>query len=274
MGKDKTSQGLVQSEFLKVREAFKAWEYLAENLDPVFVKDHINGAPLPKLERDAFGLLVLEPKGMQVLDEAVFAATPYEGKAVMLKHIDQLADNLTQFNNPGVLYDRNIFEAARIELVRLNNLGLTGFDVPGSANAVPDAITVLETLKEDIAFYHSAIETKSPQVAARIEKLFRGSIGYLKLHSDFNKLDRLYFLKQFINPLYSDLLVAQRLLGIEMMREAMNLLPPYNYESENLFANDFLDPFRYLTLPQAIYSDSLVHLGRTLFFDPVLSVNR
>src|SRR5690606_27932637 len=101
------------------------------------------------------------------------------------------------------------------------------------------------------------------------------SIKYLKANNSFDTLDRPYFLKEFVNPLYSDLLILHKESGIEFMQEvtANHLLPPYNNLSNNLFANDFLDHFKYIGLPKNLYNESLVDLGRTLFFDPVLSSN-
>jgi cytochrome c peroxidase len=264
----------LRKQYLQVRVRYKSFEYLAEHLDPVFMKDHINGSPLPKLERNSFGLNVLEPNGMQVLDEAVFAATPFLEKETIIAQTDWLLDKLKSFNTPAFLYDRNVFEAMRTGLIRVFTLGLTGFDTPGSGNAVADATTVLETMQQDIQLYLPFIAQHSKPLADSIDTRFTQAIQYLHIHPDFSQPDRLFVLTAFINPLYKELLDAQEMLEIELIDEVVDdaQLPPYNYRSRNLFANDFIDASRYMTLPRSLYTAQLAALGKTLFFDPVLSL--
>jgi len=271
----KTTAAKLREQYLQVRTAFKKWEYLAEHLDPVFMKEQINGAPLPKLERNSFGLNELLPKGMQVLDEAVFAENVKEEAQTIIDQTNGLLEDLSAFNAPGQLYDRNIFEGARQELIRIFTLGLTGFDVPGSRNAIVDATISLQTMQSDLALYDAAIAQKDKALALHITSNFRDGISYLKANNNFDQLDRLYVLKKVINPLFKNLLLAQQTLEIETVYEVVDdvMLPPLNQQATNLFANDFLDATRYLTLPKSLQSTQLVELGRTLFFDPILSLN-
>ena len=45
------------SKYRKLRDAFKAFEYLGENSDPTLFKVFLNGSPLPKMEENSY-----EPK--------------------------------------------------------------------------------------------------------------------------------------------------------------------------------------------------------------------
>lgn len=264
----------LQQRFLEVRKAFKAWEYLGEYMDPQFVKDNINGAPLPKLERNTFGIVVMQPRGMQQIDDMLFGGTLAENKTELLAHTDKLLNALSDYKNlPSSIYDRIVFEAVRAEIVRIHTLGLTGFDVPGSGNSVNDAIIALQTIQQDLLLYKPLFEKTDKLNAGLFYTKLAESIEYLQQHNDFNTLDRLQFLTDFLNPMFSKILLLHKASGVEMLHETTQafLLPPYNHQTDNLFANDFLNPFKYIGLPQELYTSELVELGRTLFYDPVLS---
>lgn len=271
-----TSTEELQLRFLELRRAFKAWEYLGEHLDPMMVKDKVNGAPLPKIERNSFGLNILQPKGMQVLDELIFADNANENRSIITQEVILLTDALREVSNIDYpIYDRTVLEAARSELVRLFTLGFTGFDVPASGNSVTDAIVVLQTMREDLALYRQLFMENDPETPSAFYNNLDGCITYLEQHNDFDNLDRLYLLRTYINPLFAGLLKLHEQSGIEMIHEVAQeyLLPPYNHKATNLFANDFLNPHKYIRLPEEINSPQLVNLGKMLFYDPVLSVN-
>lgn len=276
MNDNTASDENIQMRFLEVRRAFKAWEYLGEHLDPMMIKDKVNGAPLPKIERNSFGINILQPRGMQVLDELIFAENIQENKDEIQRYLYMLTETLKEVATVSYsVYDRTILEAARTELVRLFTMGLTGFDVPASGNSITDAITVLQTMREDLLLYQPLfIETDATTASMFLINL-NDCISYLQQHNDFDNLDRLYVLKNYINPLFAGLLSLHRQTGIEMIHEVSQkyLLPPYNHMSDNLFANDFLDVYKYIRLPEEINSPQMVELGKMLFFDPVLSSN-
>lgn len=266
----------IQSKFLEVRRAFKAWEYLGEHLDPMMTKDKVNGAPLPKIERNSFGMNILQPRGMQVLDELIFADNIQENRDEIQRHLYMLIETMKEVATVAYpIYDRTVLEATRTELVRLFTLGLTGFDVPGSGNSVPDATIVLQTIREDLLLYKPLFMETDAATASMFYINLNDCINYLERHNDFDSLDRLYVLKTYINPLFAGLLSLHRQTGIEMIHEVTQeyLLPPYNHLSDNLFANDFLNPYKYIRLPEEINSPQMVELGKMLFFDPVLSSN-
>ena len=61
----------IVNQYRAVRNAFKQWEYLAEWENGMLVKELINGAPLPKLEKNSFASNIIEPHGLQVMDELI-----------------------------------------------------------------------------------------------------------------------------------------------------------------------------------------------------------
>lgn len=267
------SQIEVLKVYREVRDAFKQWEYLAEHLDYIFIKDQVNGAPLPKLEKKSFGLNILQPKGLQVIDELIFADSLQAVQQELLVEIKKLQTELIHYQTPQKIYDKHVFEASRIELIRLFALGLTGFDTPGSVRAIDDAVAVLKTIQEDLKLYESAISKKDKNLAKSISQDFAGCIAYLQVHQDFDQLNRIYVLKQFINPLFKNLLLAHQALQIELPSENGQKKVPFNYLATNIFDKNFLDYTAYITIPTQFLTDKTTSLGKMLFFDPLLSAD-
>ena len=262
----------IVNEYNQLRDAFKAIEFIWEYTDPIYVKDYINGAPLPKLDKSAPGILIIQPRGLQVIDELLFE------EDWNIENISEQAKLLYQaindYNFPAKINDRIVFEALRVELIRSFNLGLTGFDVPGSERSMVDAIVIFKQLNKTIECYKSRIEHVDPNLYKNIA--FKFNLGLKQLNSNipFDGFDRLNFLKEVVNPLFSDLLIAQHLLGIETIYEATTGTKfALNFEATNLFSNHILNADYYVNLPQNLSSSKLDNLGKLLFFDPILSAS-
>ncbi|MDQ3395400.1 MAG: cytochrome-c peroxidase, partial [Bacteroidota bacterium] len=275
---DESATPSVKDEFLKLRLSYKKIEFLCSYLDPEFVDDYINGPPLPGLERNAPSLNILDPEGLQVLEELVFSENPLEEKENILHYSELLQRNFSsfsQFQKTSQLTTRHIFEAVRMQLVRVFNLGITGFDSPVALNSLPEAAVSLDASYVAVKKYFPVIKGLGNDMAEEIDGKYVGAIKYLHEHNDFDSFDRLYFLKEYINPLYKIILQAHLALGIETIYEVApsNQKFPVNYYAENLFDKNFLNPFYFTELQEEKYNQKVVDLGRMLFFDPVLSSN-
>lgn len=264
----------LQKIHLDTRLSFKKIEFLIEYNDRELVKKSLNGPPLPTLMPNIPKVVVLEPVGLQVLDDLIFGDDP---KAEM-EAIDSLANllhadlqKIKAYQLSVPLQHRFVFEAARQEINRIFALGLTGFDTPGSANAIPEAKAALGAVEQAIAGYLPLINEKNAALAAEIESLFEGAKIYLSKNNDFECFDRLQYLKSFLNPLYKKLYEAHRTLGIERPEETTNRAIAFNYKAENLFAPHFLNPVFYGNVGGDALDAKKVELGRLLFFDPILS---
>lgn len=267
----------LHQQHLATRESFKAVEFLLAYLDHESINRFLNGAPLPKTEPKVPEIRIIEPKGLQVLDELVFSEDPQASIAEITKQIDKLEYNyryVYTYQRGIQLKHRQIFEAIRQELVRVITLGLTGFDTPGSANAIPEAKSAIKSLEEAFSVYLPKIIEKDKPLGDQVRSKFSEAIQYLEQHQDFDTFDRLLYLKEFINPLYGLMYVCHRKLGIETMEEVNRVPQPTNYHSRNLFADDFFDVGYFANMN---YSDPAIEkrieLGRTLFYDPILSSN-
>ncbi len=258
---------------LQARLSFKKFEYLLSYLDSEGVKDFLNGAPLLSFERAAPSMSILEPEGLQILDEMIFSEEVVELKPEITQKINTLAYEFGQIQfvqNRQYFTDRQILESMRFQLIRILTLGITGFDTPGSLNALPEAKASFEGMQTTFTPYLECLEKNK---AEKIDNLFKDVILYLTDNQDFEMFNRLIFIKKYINPLYAEILKAHQKLGIETINEVTTVKQPINYFADNIFANDFLNAQYYLQLDDRIDNKSVVELGRLLFFDPILSVN-
>ena len=89
----------------------------------------------------------------------------------------------------------------------------------------------------------------------------------------FDTFDRLEFTREIVQPLYVLLLDMQRELNIETYSESESLPLAYNEQYPYLFDEAFLNVYYFTGLTQTQDSEALKELGKTLFFDPILSAN-
>lgn len=266
----------LQTDFKNARLAYKEVEYLLAYLDEEAMVYHINGAPLPKLEKHVPEIRIFEPSGLQAIDEIVFSDDPLAEK----KHLVSLTEKmlkeykgLKNIHKRDYFSDRQVFEAVRLQLVRILSLGITGFDTPGSLHALPEAKSSLHSLSQSMNLYLSYLNKKDPALSKKIVATFKEAIEYLQNNNDFDGFDRLTFTRDYIDPLFNMVLKVQLTLGVETFYEVSNIKSAINYEAEHIFATDFLDPLYYIRISKEQDTDELAELGQMLFFDPILSKN-
>ncbi len=267
----------IRAEFLQLRLDYKRLEPLAAYFDSEFVKDYINGAPLNSLERKADdNITVLTPEGLQITEEILFDDDPDLSQVHNL--ITLLSDNLYKFKKyqePVLITDQHVFEASRFQIVRIFTMGLSGFDSPSLQQVIKEQKVSLETIQFMISNYATFLDQKNADLRMKLDKNLASTISYLDQKADFNSFDRVKFYKDYLAPLFADLLAAHQTLGIETYYETspLHLKHPVNYFSENIFDEDFLNANYYVRYPKEEYNEEVINLGKTLFFDPVLSQN-
>lgn len=275
---DEASLQLLRQAFADTRQAYKKIEYLAFHLDPFFTKKYFNAAPLLTLEPNAPQLTIVEPQGLQVLEEVIHGDEPLAKREEIRKLTEKLAEKseeFVHFQKRVHLSDRLFFEAARFHLVRVFTLGVTGFDSPVVLSSLPEARTSLQSVYDHFRLYRVLLEKKDKALYQSLDRTFADALAYLEQHQDFDSFDRLSFLKEYVNPLFGKMLDAQLALGIETYYEVppLGTKHPVNYLSRNIFDEDFLNPYYYTRMGENSYNEALLELGHTLFFDPVLSQN-
>ncbi|MEM1325332.1 MAG: cytochrome c peroxidase [Bacteroidota bacterium] len=272
---DQNSIEQLQETHLKTRLAYKRIEAFINYYDAFAVNKNLNGAPLPKTEPAVAEVFIVEPTGLQVLDELIFSDDPMVEKKEIVKHANKLAgvyQKMAMRQQTIQLEHRHVFEACRQELVRIFTLGVTGFDTPGSVNALPEAAVAMQSVSDAVAAYYPLIISAETDLVSETEVIFENAIQYVEENDDFDSFDRLIFLVDYINPLYEAIYNIHVTTGVEMVDEVNPIPMPFNYEATNLFDTDFLNLKYFSNLdldhPNA---EKRLELGRYLFFDPVLS---
>ncbi|WP_051941886.1 cytochrome-c peroxidase [Maribacter forsetii] len=264
----------LQRQVGKTRLAYKRIEFIFDYYQSAYNGAYINGAPLPKISEYFEGGNIIEPSGLQALDEAVFE----EASKKQLQRIKVLAaglrthvDYVSKIHFPLQLKPSQIIESIRSGLVRIFTLGVTGFDTPGSVNGIQESYVSLRSMKNAFMYFDADIHPKAKTKFNTINKLFEKGESLLNSNISFNDFDRMVFLKEVVNPLYAELLEFQNLNNIK--------LEPYrkhaqDYQSKNIFDINFLSTNFYSELVYLpLDNPKTIELGKLLFEDSQLSKN-
>jgi len=260
--------------FYQVRYAYKKIEHFIDHYDSLKVKYYINGAPLDKAEEHANLPNLIEAQGLQMIDEMLYEDDiDWKGLQYQAKLLEKHSLIIVSDHQSKKYHERYYFEAARRQVIRIFTLGLTNFDTPGSANGIAESLISLKTLYQYFQLHQSVIEQKSKWLYQHIVFLFESSISYLEECNDFEHFDHLHFYKYHLQPLYQQMLVCHKALNIKTIEELSNLMQSVHYNSSHIFSDDFLNGAFYAnTYPRNLSKERAI-LGKTLFFDPVLSAN-
>jgi len=296
----------LREQLTRTRLTFKRSETLLEYYFPKHIKSYINGPPLYHLDpypvkeeyntNSYYGMSpaeysktlpidhlntdhyrgaqrVVAPLGLQVLDEMIFSDEKVDGTEVVkltdaLKQSYPVLVKAVEFRN--YFYEHEIMEAARLELVRIFTLSITGFDTPGSLNAMPEAAAALQGTQELLDPLLQRLDGTQKQ---ELKAQFNNAIDLLNKSKDFDSFDRLAFMTDYYNPLFKGLLKMQVVLHIKSTEEVSGQPSSWNANAGNLFAEDFLNPYYYTLLKKSDDSAELRALGKQLFYDPLLSSN-
>lgn len=266
---EQAPRAAVIAEFLQLRLQFKEMEFLIAHTDPQLFNQSLNGAPLPKIMQKVPDLSIIEPQGLQRLEEIVY--TDNFDRKELLETFKKFEFAMKQFEKSlksRKLYDADFFEAVRFGLIRLNTLNVTGFDAPANSDKVNlESIQLLKGMKVVMEHY-AGFTSKSK--SAELVTLFDKGIKQLE-RQDFDSFNHLTFLVEVINPLWKSTLILQRELNVELPSMRSNLPKHINYQADNLFADNFLNASTFGEFAEGDESQKHIELGRKLFFDPILS---
>lgn len=285
----------------ETRLQYKRVEFLLEYYYPKHVKAYINGAPLdhvdpyPYIEDYSDDYYpggaeaymnsrpldylegghyqaeprVVAPQGLQVLDEMIFGSDePNQEELILL--VNSLNQKFSTLVDALILRSHfqqfEIIEACRLELIRIFSLGVTGFDTPGSLNALNESRVALEGM-------HSVFKISFEETSGRraVEKKFNQAIDFLKRDVTFEGFDRMAFLKDYVDPLYKELKDFHQTLHLPTSASLEIGEHSWNFNSSSIFAEDLLNPYYYGMLPRGDDTPELRQLGERLFFEKQLS---
>lgn len=244
---------LLQHRFRQVRIAYKRLEWAAEYFDPLTARQ-VNGPPVPETELNG---LVIDPDGLQVIEQDLFPRMLSSKRLELKSLLDRLAVNAAEFKayfRQADLQDWQILDAVKLEVFRVETLGLNDFDDPLSKDCFNESATALQSLREVTRKYGNVTE-------------FDAAIHYLQRPIPFDRFDRALFITRYANPLTRSLTALKARLNLPDVRYNRLL----NQDAATLFDTNAFNRNAYTDAPGDSATASKIALGKKLFFDPILS---
>ncbi|MES2427716.1 MAG: cytochrome c peroxidase [Bacteroidota bacterium] len=243
----------LQLRFRQLRLAYKRLEWAAEYFDPVTTRI-VNGPPVPEVEPDG---LVIQPDGLQVIEELLFPRYNPTSKKSLDKLLASLATNAGNYKSYFArtdLQDWRILDAVKLEVFKIETLGLNDFDDPLARQCFAESSTALQSIQAVTGEYQNLPE-------------FSNAIRYLLKPVAFNSFDRAKFLTAYANPLTRALTRLRKQLHLPDIRYNRLL----NQDAATLFDQNAFNRNAYLNDLSDSTTSAKIALGKKLFFDPLLS---
>ena len=260
----------LQRLFLAARLAYKRFEWAAEYFEPAASRS-VNGAPVQEVELSG---QVFEPAGLQVIEGYLFPQVDTARVQDLVRQLQKLQSACgkykTHFGNIDI-FDWQVFDAVKLEVFRIETLGITGFDDPLTQNSMEESAVSLESLRAAIARYPAAAgdqaDADQADAAGDPGGRFDAAIRYLRSHPDFNTFDRAEYLTAYCNPLTVALSGLEDGLKIHVIRYNRLL----NQDAKTLSDTDAFNVNAYSPDPASFMTPAKIALGKVLFSDPALS---
>jgi cytochrome c peroxidase len=250
----------LQQLFLQTRLAYKKLEWATEYFEPVTSKS-VNGPPVQEVEISG---QVFEPSGLQIMETLLFPSYNTARRNDLLKQLTILQSGCDRFRIRFVnidILDWQVFDAAKLEVFRIETLGITGFDNPLSQKSIGESEAALESLQKVLAYYGNEEDTKN--LAAK----FGRASGYLSANPDFNGFNRMEFITAHCNPITIGITELENKLNIHVIRYNRLL----NQDAQTLFDSNAFNVNAYAPDHSSFVTNEKIELGKALFSDPILS---
>jgi cytochrome c peroxidase len=258
----------IQTEFLKARKFYKKIEGITEYYFPTVCKA-INGPALKELEEEDDK--IIDPTGFQVVEEFVFPtvdSTAYHSLLQESRTLNGVIIRLQGLLGSNTLTHSNVFEASRLQVLRIISLGISGFDSPIGQHSIQESYAALEGLEKILAFYLPVLENGN-SIKESLSEKFKNCKTFLLNNPDFNSFDRAYFISACVNPLCNDIYFFQQALKIKN-----NDLPSaIRMGKATFFEERVFDELFFAPIQGQKNNESVTELGKLLFYDPILSGN-
>lgn len=264
----------IRKAHLETREIYKTFEYLIAHFDNPSVKQHFNGAPLPVVQFEKGNVVVVDPVGLQVLDELVFSDQMDINEVKdLIGLMRQTVDKINHFESNRYIDESHILRAMREQLIRIVSLGLSGYDTPGSLHAIKEAEVSLSQMLISFKYFSVFVDDDNDTIFKEVVSAFEKCISFLKKEKNFDSLDRLLFIKEYLNPLSALLLVFHDISKIPFLHEEYAQENGLNEKALHMFDPNLFNSYAYAGFKVNQDNDALRQLGATLFYDEYLSLD-
>ncbi len=256
---------LIKSQFKKYRLEYKKIELFVDYYYPSTAKA-INGPALFEVEAEN-PAKPNPPSGFQVIEEKIFPF--FDSKAITLIQeqaalMESLALRLKASSTNLAFTEQHVFDVLKISIIRMETMGITGFDTPILQSSINELIGSLEAINDYISAYENGISSK--QTPLRI--LY--AISYVESNQSFDQFDRAYFITEFLNPLSNDLASFQQKMGVPVFKESR----PLKASAVTIFDRNAWNSWFYSPTQKDESNKEMIALGEKLFYDNRLSFNQ
>ncbi|SMC62590.1 cytochrome-c peroxidase [Pedobacter nyackensis] len=255
---EKKREAQIQQSFLDARKQYKKIEYYMEYFFPT-TSVLVNGAPIDEIELGEN--LVEQPTGFQVMEELIYEILNQQNREALLNEVRKMQLNLqrtARYNAQYEITDAQVFDAVRLEILRITSLGITGFDTPTALQSLPEAASALQGIKTIVLIYKGN---------DRLDKMLDDAITYIQRSPDFNSFNRLDFITRHLQPISKgiDQLRQDQLIDMVSGGSAMT------DDAISLFQKNALNINKFVGNYTEYISKEKVNLGKLLFNSTMLS---
>ncbi|MCF6401878.1 hypothetical protein L3C95_03275 [Chitinophaga filiformis] len=244
----------VQLAFCESRLAYKNVEVFAEYFSPYTVQ-LINGRgddTTASGKRQAF----------QALEHLLYPSlqtTDTQAAYIAARKLLTAVRSLSQVENRPAPTDGQLFEAMRLELVRIMALSLSGFDSPETGQHLKETAAALEGLKSIWRLYADRVNIYNPVLVQYTEELLTAAHKSLE-QGRAETFDKQAFITDYINHLSVNLKLSREALSIPYGNEPYILDPA----ASNVFARNAVHP---------LYISSDAQTDSAGSHDPLYNIN-
>jgi cytochrome c peroxidase len=261
----------LQQQFFKMRTGYKKIECIITYYFD-FSSIKLNGPALPFFEEEEPDMGEQQPTGMQVIEGLLFPQYSLTSKNRLKELANELLIETKAMEETTESFEFNdefIFDAVMEEFYRITALGIAGFDAQASMNALPECNAALNGVSKILGFYKSSLDSTLAYKSIQLQQLLLASQAYLNNNPGFNSFNRMFFIRQYMNPL------SQLVGEVKKKRGFVDNRSIFFYSSitknNTLFAPGVFDVNKYLD--DNTTSKEKIELGQKLFYEPKLSAD-
>jgi cytochrome c peroxidase len=148
-------------------------------------------------------------------------------------------------------------------------LGITGSDAQVSKNGIPECSAALKGIRIITSCYQETFDKVLGDKSTQLFQLLEKAQVYLNKNTAFDNFNRMYFIRQFMNPVTR--LIGEVKRGLGFLDNKSPLFYSSITKNNTLFAPDIFDVNKYLD--DNTTSKEKIELGQKLFFETRLSAD-
>ena len=258
----------------KVRIHYKTIEWLISYIDNESEK-LIIGPPLSKLDEHIPSTIIMEPEGIQAIEEIICNDYQNENISTVKVLTNQLKQHILDINGniqSVLITDREILEALRNNIIRIYAIGLTSSDSPCFDQQLEEAVQSWNITGKYILLYMPMIQNNH-ELQNKITKIIGKGEAFLHRYRTIEDFDYWSFIAQYANPLYEQILYLHQQSGIELDYQVSRRNRIVNYTAKTMFHSNAINPMAYSRNQFEVFSNEKMEIGKLLFYDVSLSKN-